>query len=118
MGEPSETTERREAQANRRDNLIQAGVDPDTFRDFEDYRLERGLSAAEATRRLIRAGMEDAEQNETLVSIVRGLILSGFVLVSFGAIEGDIALLAAGSISIGAGVAISRFGHEIARQLP
>lgn len=118
MGEPSEITERREAGEHRRDNLIQVGVDPDTWRAFEDYRVERDLTASEAARRLIRDGLNDTGERELLTAIVHGLTPSGFVLVSFGAIEGDGLLLAAGAISIAAAVATNRFGRTLARQLP
>lgn len=118
MGEPSEITERRDAGEHRRDNLIQVGVDPDTWRDFEDYRVERDLTPSEAARRLIRAGLDDTEQPEFLASVIHGLTLAGFVLVAFAAIEADVTLLASGAVAILIAIATNRFGHRIAQQLP
>ena len=67
-------TEEREAGERRRDNLIQVGVDPDTWTDFEEWRVERELSPSEAARRLIRNGLEEQE-TETATTTDRAIIL-------------------------------------------
>jgi hypothetical protein len=39
-------------------------LDPDTFEEVEDYAGERDIGQTEATRRLIRGGLEAAEDTE------------------------------------------------------
>lgn len=75
--ERPEPTEKREAGERRRDNLIQVGVDPDTWKEFEDWRVERELSPSEAARRLIRDGLDDRDDTTDPSK--------SFVLLLFGA---------------------------------
>jgi hypothetical protein len=60
----------------RRDNHVQAGLDPDQFEQFERYRIDRDISAAEAVRRLLDTGLDaetEPEKSVLLVSLAAGL---------------------------------------------
>jgi hypothetical protein len=65
MGETQDFPEPRDAGPDRRDNVASAGLDPDTWDELEAWRTERRLKRSEATRRLIRAGL-DADTDDRL----------------------------------------------------
>ena len=60
MGETDDFPEPRDAGPDRRDNVASGGLDPDTWDELETWRTERRLKRSEATRQLLRAGL-DAE---------------------------------------------------------
>ena len=60
MAETDDFREPRPAGPDRRDNVASAGLDPDTWDELEEWGTDRRLSRSEATRKLIRAGL-DAE---------------------------------------------------------
>jgi len=43
---------------------VKTGLDPDDHEDFADFRDERGITSAEAGRRLIRVGLEQKQSTE------------------------------------------------------
>lgn len=58
MGETDDFRTPTEAGPDRRDNVASAGLDPDTWDELEAWGTDRRLSRSEATRKLIRAGLE------------------------------------------------------------
>lgn len=69
MGDAADSgssVERKDPGPNRRDNLIQAGLDPDVFEEFEEFRVAREFSTSEATRQLVRQGLEDEDLSERI----------------------------------------------------
>lgn len=54
MAETDEFPSPREPGPDRRDNVASAGLDPDTWEDLEEFRVEHRLKRSEATRRIIR----------------------------------------------------------------
>ena len=64
MGETAEI-ETREAGTDRRDNVASAGLDPGTWNELEQWRVDEGItSRSDAVRRLIRDGL-DAQTPDT-----------------------------------------------------
>lgn len=67
MGETRDFPEPREPGPDRRDNVASAGLDPDTWAELEKWRTDRRLKRSEATRRLLRAGL-DRERRDTVAA--------------------------------------------------
>lgn len=95
MGETDNFPEPRDPGPDRRDNVASAGLDPDTWEELEAWRTERRLKRSEATRRLIRTGL-DAEETSNHISaptLIAGLGLIAFLgahaEVSFAPVLGN-----------------------------
>lgn len=99
MAGKTKTDETREPGEHARDNIITVGVNPDTFREFEEYRVERELKPSEAARRLLRAGIENERSNSTLDAFGKGLIIAGIIGIALGAAESDILFIAASAVA-------------------
>jgi hypothetical protein len=87
MGERNDFPSPREPGPDRRDNVTSAGLDPDTWHDLEAWRTESGLKRSEATRRLIKTGLEHADDGEEgitdrLASAVAIILLTGYPTVA------------------------------------
>jgi hypothetical protein len=70
----------------RRDNHVQAGLDPDQFEQFERYRIDRDISAAEAVRRLLDAGLDAETQPQRAILL---LSLGAGVTFVWGELTGN-----------------------------
>lgn len=76
--------EPREAREDRRGNVTSAGLDPDTWKELENWRTERRLKRSEATRRLIRTGLtgEAARRRPILgAGVVAGFVYTLVYLI-------------------------------------
>ena len=66
MAETDDFPEPRDAGPDRRDNVASAGLDPDTWDELEGWRVDRRLKRSEATRRLVRAGLDATDDDNPL----------------------------------------------------
>lgn len=82
MAQTDDLQSARDPGPDRRDNVASAGLDPDTWVELENWRVDRGLSRSEGTRRLLRAGLE-AETDDGLTA--RALAGFGLGLLTVGA---------------------------------
>lgn len=81
MAETDDFPEPREPGPDRRDNVASAGLDPDTWEELEAWRTDRRLKRSEATRRLIRAGLDATDENtlrDRLGSAFAIVLLAGY----------------------------------------
>lgn len=79
MGET--TIEPREPGTDRRDNVVSAGLSPDTFEDFEDYRVENNIpNSSDALRRLVREGLDP--HDKTLGQLSRASFVAGIAYLT------------------------------------
>jgi len=83
MGKDSEIAERREAGPQRRDNILTVGLHPDTWREFEDWRVERDLEPSEAARRLLRRGLDEDTASTGLQQNAPVFLFAGLLGVLF-----------------------------------
>jgi hypothetical protein len=101
MAETDDMPEPREPGPDRRDNVASAGLDPDTWRDLEAWRVDRRLKRSEATRRLLRAGLRGASGQRRPILIGGTAAGAGFALIY--ALNGTtVALAVVGGIYIAA----------------
>ena len=96
MGESRDFPETREAKPDRRGNVASAGLDPDDWDELEAWRVERRLSRSEATRRLIRQGLEAATDEQWRERAGRAVAL--FIIAGY-----PTAAAAGGRVDIAAG---------------
>lgn len=82
MPKTADLDKKREPGENQRDNIVNGALHADTFREFEEYRVSNELTSSEATRRLIRSGLENQERQ--LGPLIYGLGIGGSVGVIFG----------------------------------
>lgn len=74
-----------EAGDERRDNVTSAGLEPSTWRRLEQYREDREItSRSEATRRVIRAGLDEIYPQDSGVSVLDQLITGAAVVLLLG----------------------------------
>jgi hypothetical protein len=100
--------------SDRRDNLVQAGLDPDQYLRFEKWRRERGISKSEAVRRLLRDGLETGSDRLSAalgVSLFFGVVWAVAVIGvvwSIGAIGATLTITTiVGGVHIGAIIVIT-----------
>jgi hypothetical protein len=75
----------REAGGERRDNVTSAGLEPSTWNELEQWRdREQITSRSEATRRLIRAGLDDLNPTDDGVKLSDQLITALATLFVIG----------------------------------
>jgi len=79
MGESGDFPEPREAKADRRGNVTSAGLDPDDWDRLEQWRTERRLSRSEATRRIIRRGLDTTDSTRQAVSLASGVAGAAYI---------------------------------------
>jgi len=82
MADDGNMVQRREPGPQKRDNVVSTGLDPDTYRDFETYRVEKELtSTSDAAHRLIRAGLKTERESGIYLPTRRALAVAGFLFV-------------------------------------
>lgn len=96
MDESKDFPEPREAKADRRGNVTSTGLDPDDWDELEAWRVDRRLSRSEATRRLIRRGLEATDKSEPnltdqLISAAGAAVLVGYGVLAASAGETTLA---------------------------
>lgn len=90
----------REPGNDRRDNVVSAGLSPDTFEDFEQYRVSEGINnSSDALRRLIREGLgPDHTRREARTLALLGAVayVGGYVTLGTtgGSVVGGSVILA------------------------
>lgn len=114
MGETADTEEMREPGEKQRDNIVNGALHPDTFREFEKYRVEHELNSSEATRRLIRTGLDAENENESIDALAFGLYVGGIVGVILG-LDGSLNAPAFGlsAACVVLGFTLNRYGDHL-----
>lgn len=89
---------------------------PDTEKEYLRYRDERDISDAEALRRLTREALDDAD--ETLQTVNRTALLTGFVYVYFYLTSDPATAGAVGGLYIAFAAIWSSYPATVERFLP
>lgn len=118
MGETADTGEMREPGEKQRDNIVNGALHADTFREFEKYRVEHGLNSSEATRRLIRAGLDAQDQSKSPDVLAFGLYVGGIMGVVLG-LDGSLGTPAftLSAVCVVVGFALHQYGNHLLNQL-